>query len=320
VIKTKRIGLITLFAICDVKAGEISTSDITSKIAPRLNSPGRIADATKVVELLLTRDPSVAENLAKELDLNNTERQKIERRDSEDVDKYIQKNPSLLKNRALVLSSEKWHPGVIPIISARIAKQYNRPAVLISLDRGMGKGSMRTIPEFPLLPHLKELEDLLLNFGGHDFAAGLTIKEKNIENFKERFIARANQCLKDQDITAKLKLDAHIRFQDLTFDLLESLQLLEPFGNENPPPILFSDVIQLWLPKVIGKMHLKLYLAEEERTLEGVAFGMADRKESLLKKNLPLRVAFTPQINTFLNKASIQLQIRDFQIVENKRS
>ena len=318
--KTKRIGLITLFAICDVKAGEISTSDITSKIAPRLNSPGRIADATKVVELLLTRDPSVAENLAKELDLNNTERQKIERRDSEDVDKYIQKNPSLLKNRALVLSSEKWHPGVIPIISARIAKQYNRPAVLISLDRGMGKGSMRTIPEFPLLPHLKELEDLLLNFGGHDFAAGLTIKEKNIENFKERFIARANQCLKDQDITAKLKLDAHIRFQDLTFDLLESLQLLEPFGNENPPPILFSDVIQLWLPKVIGKMHLKLYLAEEERTLEGVAFGMADRKESLLKKNLPLRVAFTPQINTFLNKASIQLQIRDFQIVENKRS
>ena len=152
--KTRRIGLTKLFAICDLKVSEITPMDIASKVAPRLNSLGRIADPLKGVELLLIRDPIGAEQLAKELDLNNSERQKIERRDSEDVETLIRKHPEMLQHKALVLHSEKWHPGIIPIITARIAKQYNRPTVIIAMDQGVGKGSMRTIPEFPLLPYL----------------------------------------------------------------------------------------------------------------------------------------------------------------------
>ncbi|MBS0621260.1 MAG: single-stranded-DNA-specific exonuclease RecJ [Verrucomicrobia bacterium] len=311
--KTKRIGLVKLFTVCDLKLGDITPIDIASKVAPRLNSLGRIADPRKGVDLLLIRDPVGAESLAKELDLNNIERQKIERRDSDDVDHMILNQPLLLHQKAIILYSDKWHPGIIPIITARIAKQYNRPTVVISIDQGVGKGSIRTIPEFPLLPHLRENADLLENFGGHDFAAGLTIREENIALFRDRFIKAANSLLKEQDIVAKLHLDAKIQFGDLTFDFMESFNLLEPFGNENPTPILYCDARQIWPPKIVGKTHLKLYLEQNDRMLEGIAFGMAEKRGRLLKKNLTLHIAFTPQINNFLNKASIQLHVRDFQ-------
>ena len=313
--KTKRIGLVKLFTVCDLKLGEITPIDIASKVAPRLNSLGRIADPRKGVELLLIRDPVAAENLAKELDLNNIERQKIERRDSEDVESYILKNPQILGHKAIVLYSEKWHPGIIPIITARIAKQYNRPTVVISIDQGIGKGSIRTIHEFPLLQHLRDNAEILDNFGGHDFAAGLTIRAENIEKFQHNFIKAADQQLKDNDVISKLHLDAKINFGDLTFDFMESFSLLEPFGNENPAPILYCDAKQIWPPKVVGKTHLKLYLEQNDRMLEGIAFGMAQKRTRLLKKSLTLHIAFTPHINVFLNKSSIQLQIRDFQIV-----
>ncbi len=314
--KTKRIGLLKLFSICDLKLGDITPIDIASKVAPRLNSLGRIADPIKGVELLLLRDATTAEALAKELDLNNSERQKIERKDSEDVEQYIQENPQILKEKALVLVSDKWHPGIIPIITARITKQYNRPTLIIAIDNGLGKGSIRTIPEFPLLPLLKKNANLLENFGGHDYAAGLSIKEENINLFKEKFIAGVNEALQEQDIQTKLSIDAKIAFKDLTFDFMESLSLLEPFGNENPPPILYAIAKQIRPPKVVGKMHLKLYLEESDRILEGIGFGMAEKKSRLCKKNLTLEIAFTPQINNFLNKSSIQLQIRDFRVIE----
>lgn len=311
----KRIGLAKLLAVCEVSNADVTPMDIASKVAPRLNSLGRIADPNKGVELLLIRDPVAAEILAKELDLNNIERQRIERKDVEDVENYIENNPQIFDHRALVLHSAKWHPGIIPIITTRIAKLYNRPTVIIAIEKGLGKGSIRTIPEFPILPVLRESAELLENFGGHDFAAGLTIKAGNIEKFKENFIANADAALKEQDILAKLYLDAEISFGDLTFDFMESLNLLEPFGNENPPPIFYCDAKQSWSPKIVGKTHLKFYLEQKERLLEGIAFGMAERKSALCKKNLMMHVAFTPHINVFLNKSSIQLQIRDFKVI-----
>lgn len=313
--KTKRIGLAKLCILSEVKLSEITPLEIASKVAPRLNSLGRIADPNKGVQILLCREPVSAEALAKELEQHNQERQKIERKDSDDIDQYISKNPDIFKERALVLYSRKWHPGIIPIITARIAKNYNRPTLVIAIDDGIGKGSLRTISEFPLLPTLKEHADLLLNFGGHDYAAGLMIKEENIEKFKTKFIQTANRSLKEVDIRAKFSLDAKISFNDLTFDFMESLNLLEPFGNGNPAPIFYCEVKQIWPPKVVGKSHLKLYFDQNDRMLEGIGFGMADRRDALLKKNLSLMIAFSPHINNFLNKSSIQLQVKDFQVI-----
>jgi len=315
---TKRIGLTKLFEVCEINQEELTPMDIASKIAPRLNSIGRIADAKKGVELLLIRNAKHAEELAKELDLYNIERQKIERKASDEIEKYIASHRELLDEKAIVLYSDKWHPGIIPIITARITKQYNRPTLIIAIEKGIGKGSIRTIKQFPLLAVLKENEYLLVNFGGHDFAAGLTIKEENIEELKQNFIKSANDRLEDADIIAKMYLDAHTNFDDLTFDFMESIKLLEPFGNENPPPLLYCDAKQIWTPKIVGKIHLKMYLEQKERMLEGIAFNMANRKTALKRKNMNLEVVFTPHINIFLDKASIQLQVKDFKVKESK--
>lgn len=312
--KGKRMGLSKLFSICDVDLNDLTTFTIASKIAPRLNSLGRIDDPRKGVQMLLVKNAELAEKMALELDLNNIERQKIERTMSLNVDSTILEQPNILNNKAIVMASEKWHPGVIAIISTRISKQYNRPTVMLALDKGIGKGSLRSIREFPLLPTLKECADILLNFGGHDFAAGLTIKEEYIEEFKRRFIEAANCRLKDFDVMSKLPLDAEIKFSELTFDFMESARLLEPYGNENPQPILYCDAWQTWPPKVVGKTHLKLYLEQGDRVLEGVALGKAAHSPQLRKKNLKLRIAFTPQIN----KSSIQLLIRDFKVLEEE--
>lgn len=314
--KGKRMGLLKLFSICDVDMNDLSTFIIASKIAPRLNSLGRIDDPRKGVQMLLVKNAELAEKMALELDLNNIERQKIERTMSLDVDSKIIDHPEILSHKAIVMVSEKWHPGVIAIISTRISKQYNRPTVMIAIDKGVGKGSIRSIREFPLLSTLKDCSDLLLNFGGHDFAAGLTIKEEKIPEFKKKFIQYADQKLQDCDVMNKLQLDAEVQFSELTFDFMESIRLLEPYGNENPQPVFYCDAIQTWPPKTVGKSHLKLYLEQGDRVLEGVALGQAFKSSLLRKKNLKLRIAFTPQIN----KSSIQLLIRSIKILEENLS
>ena len=314
--KSKRIGLTKILSVCDINEDETTTTDIASKVAPRLNSLGRIANPMKGVEILLLHDAIEAERMAIELDLNNIERQKIERKNSDEVEEYIAKHPSILDNKAIILASENWHPGVIPIITARIAKQYNRPTIILSTENGVGKGSLRTIPEFPLLPVLRQHAKYLINYGGHNFAAGLTIKESDIDEFRSSFIKTVNESLRDNDIIPKLQLDAKVDFSDLTFDFLESLKLLEPFGTGNPAPILNTEATQTWPPKIVGKNHLKLYLEQDDRVLEGIAFGIAHRRQEIAKKNIKLRIAFTPYVNTFLNKSSIQLLIKDFQVIE----
>lgn len=310
----RRVGLSRLFALCDLHPSNATPSDIASKIAPRLNSLGRVADPSKGVELLLATDEAEADRLAHELDLHNVHRQKMERAAFEEIEALLLKQPTLSSAPAIFLSSSNWHPGVIPILAARIAKSHNRPTLLLSLENGVAKGSLRTIPEFPLLPILKELEDLLLNYGGHDFAAGLTVKAENISALEKRFLAAASQRLKRRDLQPKLHIDAAINLQELSFDLLESLSLLEPFGNENPPPILYADAIQAWPPKLIGGHHLKLFLMQEDRMLEAIAFHLGNRRSELLRKQLPIRIAFTPALSTFQGKTSIQLHIKDFTL------
>lgn len=310
----KRVGLAKLISISDLNPSNINVTHITSKIAPRLNSLGRIDDPRKGIALLLIKDSKKAEDLAKDLDLNNIERQKIERLASTDINDILTQSPDLLSEKAITLSSNDWHPGIIPIICTRLSKQYSRPVVIIAIDQGIGKGSIRSIPKFPLLNLLKENAHLLINFGGHDYAAGLSIKEENIEAFQREFVKYANSLLQDTDVRTKIYIDAKIDFNQINFDFMESLNLLEPFGNENPPPILFSDVNQAWPPKIIGNNHLKFYVEQNERMLEGIAFGMANKRKFIRKKGLPLRIAFTPQINFFQNKTSIQLFIRDFTV------
>lgn len=312
--RTKRIGLAKLIQIAECDLSDLSTYSIASKIAPRLNSLGRIDDPQKGVEMLLVRSTAQAEKMARELDLNNLERQKIEKVMVSDVEHTLNIHPEILKNKAIVLDSDRWHPGIIAILATRICKHYNRPAVVIAIDKEVGKGSLRSTHSFPLLELLKSFSDILLNFGGHDYAAGLSLKAEHIEEFRHRFIKAANEKLTTQDVMPKLYLDAEVKFHELTFDFMESLKLLEPYGNENPPPVLYTTAYQAWPPKTVGK-HLKLYLEQGDRMLEGMAFGKASLLPLLKRKNLALKIAFQPQINNFQGP-SIQLLIREIQILD----
>jgi len=197
-----------------------------------------------------------------------------------------------------------------------MSKLYNRPTVVITEDKGVLKASVRTIPEFAILPVLRENGSLFMNYGGHDYAAGFTITPENFPFFKERFLQAADRSLSDKDLFPKLMIDAKVSFKDLTFDFLESLSLLEPFGVDNPAPTLFCEADQVFPPKVIGKVHLKFYLEENGRQLEGIGFNLAMRRQELIKKKgSRLIVAFTPTINSYQEKTSIQLQIKDFLVL-----
>jgi single-stranded-DNA-specific exonuclease len=312
--KMQRLGLIELAATSKISMTKLSPTHIASKIAPRLNSLGRIANPIQGVELLLERDPYKAKQLAHLLEHHNIERQRIEKRAIEEIEEELRQHPHLAQEKALVLQSSHWHPGIIAILSARFAKQYHRPVLILAIEEGIGKGSLRTIPEFPLLPILKENRDLLLNFGGHDFAAGLTIQESLIPAFKQRFLSAATKILTSQDLLPKLHLDAQISFPELTFDLLDSLSLLEPFGHENPPPLFYTEVLQIHPPKIVGGHHLKLFLENGARTLSAIVFGSAHKQKELLNRS-HLHIAFTPQLHTAAHKTSIQLHVKDLLII-----
>lgn len=314
--KTKRIGLSKLLSICEIDVHDATTAVIASKIAPRLNSLGRIAEPENGVKLLLVRNTLAAEKLAVELNLYNIERQKIERMMTKDVEKTLQDRPEIIENRAIVLTSRKWHPGIIAILAMRLAKHFNRPCVMIASDGQIGKGSVRSIPEFPVLPVLKELSDLLLNFGGHDAAAGLTIREQEIGEFTTRFIRIANERLQETHITPKLFLDAQVDFDQLTFDLMDSLKLLEPHGQGNPSPVFYTEAVQVQDPKVIGRAHLKLFLEHNDRMLEGIASGQAYRLPMLRGWRGPMKVAYTPTVS----RSTIHLIVRDFQKMAPSRA
>lgn len=315
--RTKRVGLLSLFSLIGLEKKDLTALDVALKIAPRINSLGRISNPLKGLDLFLLKDSAKASALIREIDIINIERQKLEQSVFFSVDKIIKDNPKILLNKAVVLSSSEWHPRVIPTVAAKMAKQYNRPVAIVAIMNGEAKGSIRSIKQFPLLNPLKKCESFFINYGGHDFASGIILKEKNVESFKKKFIHIANSSLRTQDIETKLFLDAEASFKDLTYDLLSSLELLEPFGNDNPPPIFYSKVNKAWGPKQFGVNHLKLYLEQEGRILEGIAFGLGN-KMPLLKKNInqPLLIAYTPQINRFYNKNSIQLLIRDIKIID----
>jgi single-stranded-DNA-specific exonuclease len=310
--KTKRIGLSKLLSICEIDVHDASTSVIASKIAPRLNSLGRIAEPEDGVRLLLVRNTAAAEKLANELNLYNIERQKIERLMTKDVERVLKENKKHLENKAIVLTSRKWHPGIIAILAIRLSKHFNRPCVIIALDGQVGKGSVRSIAEFPVLPVLKELSSLLLNYGGHDAAAGLTIKEQCIEEFTRRFIEIADERLQEVHITPRLLLDAKVPFDQLSFELMDSLKLLEPHGHGNSAPVFYTTAHQVQKPRTMGRQHLKLFLGQGERILEGIASGQAHRASMIDEWKGPLEVAYTPQVSG----SSIHLVIRDFQKTE----
>lgn len=271
-----RPGMVALKQVGGVSS--VSTGTVGFRLAPRLNAGGRLADATKGVELLVTEDAEVARRLACDLDQENRARQVIEQEILDDALARIERDDGFAGRRTIVLASSEWHPGVVGIVASRLVERYYRPAVVIALDpeTGVGRGSCRGISGVHLYQMLERCRDVLQGFGGHKMAAGLSIRSDDVPALAERFEAAVRESTKAEDFVARLEVDAEVRLDEIDEGLISDLERLEPFGPGNAEPSFMCRGATVVSKRVVGESHLKLYLRQGSRAMSAMAFRMAD--------------------------------------------
>lgn len=309
--KSARPGIIALKKVCGVENGTITPEAISYRLAPRLNASGRLSQAEKAVRLLITSDQAEADRIALELSEENSRRQQIEAAIFKEACHMVEAEGA--PPHAIVLVSPDWHPGVIGISASRLVEQYYRPAILIALDGDIGHGSARSIEAFPIYEGLRHCEDLLVRFGGHGYAAGLTISRRNIDTLRQKLNALIASTLQPEDFIPKLYIDARMELSEITESLIAEIQALAPFGAGNPQPLFVSDTFSAGTPFVVGNGHMKMCLAVERTNLEVIGFGMEAR---IPPPNSSVQVVFVPEINVWQGSRKIQLTVKDLQVVE----
>ncbi len=306
----QRPGISALKEVAGLQGKRISVGTVGFSLAPRINASGRLERADMAFRLLTTDSPEEARELAKSLDAVNKERQDVEEAITE------QARQSCLKEEAgaFVLSAEDWHPGVIGIVASRIVEEFYRPAALISVKDGIGKGSARSIPGFDLYAGLARCSDLLLGFGGHKYAAGFTIAEARIPEFRDRLNSIVLQDVGPEGFTRVLSIDGSVTLDELTMELMEELEKLAPFGQGNPEPKLGSRRLEVISSRVVGKNHLKLRLKGRSGTaLDAIAFKRGDLM-GRVRDGSRVAAVFTPRINAWNGKSAVELEIRDIKM------
>ena len=278
---TENLGLSALMEQSKISSDNITSTSVAFMLAPRINAAGRFGSPTTAVKLLLTDDEDEANELAAELSRLNNERKAVEQKILEDIDKIVTENPNMLNERVLIFSGEGWHHGVIGIVSARIVEKYGKPNFIISIDGDIARGSARSVNGFSIFDALTACDDLLVRFGGHMGAGGLSIKNENINAFKERIAVFSREkfpVMPHLEITAEKVLDKN----DLTVKAIESLSVLEPFGEGNSRPIfaLLGAKVEEIIPLSQGK-HSKLKLNYNGIIVFSVLFGVNPLKLSI---------------------------------------
>jgi single-stranded-DNA-specific exonuclease len=270
-----------LRALCEVTRirGIPSTSDIGFRIGPRLNASGRLGDATRSLALLQTNDPAEAALLARQLESHNRERQTVEQRTHDEALGELASAFDSASDMTIVLAREGWHVGVIGIVASRIQRLHHRPVVIIGIDpeTGCGKGSCRSIDGLSMVEALRACDSHLLKYGGHAMAAGLTLRSEQLPAFRKAFNQFAAERLSPKDLCPQVNISGVVPCGCLTEKLYREIEMLAPFGRDNPEPVFaFSDVEFRRPPQCFGNRHFKLFLRTGEGETEGVAFGLAD--------------------------------------------
>jgi single-stranded-DNA-specific exonuclease len=271
--QTSRIGLRKLMQVAGVRP-PILPEDIGYRLGPRLNAAGRLSTAEKSLRLLLTDDDSEATMLAAELDHQNRERQEVEKQIFEAAIEKIEDRLDLARDAAIVVGARGWHPGVLGIVASRIARRYHRPTIVIGFDEnGLGKGSGRSIEGLNLIEALGCCAERLDKFGGHEMAAGLALREGNFDLFAEGFRKVARERLSDEALQPCVRLDHELAFTEIDMDFLRWHEMLQPFGNGNPQPLLLArDVEPVAPPRIVNEKHLILRLRQGNRHRRAVYF------------------------------------------------
>ena len=315
--QTHKSGLQALLDVAGLREKELSTGHMLFLLAPRINAAGRMGDATRVVDLLITEDQQKAAQLAEELNVENKRRRKEDTLTFEAARDIAEKDPVLRESKGLVLASDTWHPGIIGIVASRMVEAFNRPVVMISTAGEKGRGSARTVGDFHLYNAIKECSDLLIQFGGHHHAAGLSIEKDRIDEFRQRFNEVVAARATPADFIPKLEIDSEIELDEVTPRMVKLMKMIGPFGPANHHPVLVSrNLSVVGKLRTIGmeKKHLRFRVRQKGRTMDAIGFGMAHFADRLNDSRDRLDLAYTLEENTFRGETSLQMRIKDIQL------
>ena len=294
---------------------KMKTANIGFQLAPRINAMGRMASSDKSLKLLVTQNRNEAKQLALELDNENKYRQMIEREILQQTYDLIEKNRYAEESAGLVVASDNWHPGVIGIVASRVVDKYFKPTVILTEDNGVYKGSARSIPGFHLYDGLDSLSDILISFGGHKYAAGVKLEKKNLEEFRERFNEVVKSSVKEEDFIPEIYIDAEIDSKDITNEIMQWLEKLEPYGQGNKEPVFFMrNVYKYQVESFVGKdfNHLKCFFEKNGLIFDAIGFNMKEYK-SLMAENDKFDILFSLVHNIWKNTKTIQLNLKDIK-------
>jgi single-stranded-DNA-specific exonuclease len=315
--ETRNIGLRAMIRAAGLQNKLMTAGRVGYILAPRLNAAGRVGHAMLGVQLLMTKDEHEANSIARKLEELNATRQELDHQTLEEAREMIDLlDPA--ETYGIVLAKEGWHPGVIGIVASRIVEIYGRPAVLIAIDGEIGKGSGRAIHALDLHAALGKCSDLLLRYGGHRAAAGITIERARIDDFILRFNQVARSMLKPEDLTPEIRIDLEIGIDGANEELERLLRHFEPFGVGNPSPVLVARGVRLVAPpKLIGRDGLKLRLTAGRGELEAIGWGMAERAPEF-DMNTPLDLAFRLERDDYHGESRLQARIADISPQRDK--
>jgi len=316
---TSNPGLKALLKKSGADISAINEETIGFFIAPRLNAAGRLDSADPAVDLLLTEDSSEASMIAEEIDQLNKDRQAIVQQIAEEAFREVEEHFPVEENAVLVIGKEGWNPGVVGIVASKLTEKYYRPAIVLSFDleKGLAKGSARSIPGFDLFKNLSQSRDILPHFGGHPMAAGMTLRIEHVEELRNRLNQAAKQQLNEDDFIPLTVLDAEINLGDVDLASIEQMQMLAPYGTDNPKPkVLIKDVNISSLKKIgSDKNHLKLSVENAGNTLDGVGFGLGSLYEEI-SPDAKISMIGELSINDWNNMRKPQMFLQDVAITQ----
>ncbi len=305
------IGLQALLQSYQIKQ-EYEVSDIVFGIGPKINAAGRIADAKSSVKLLIEEDFHHALNLAKTLIENNTERKDIDNDITKEAMDILEASEALRQRKSTVLYSEKWHKGVIGIVASRLIETYYKPTIIFSEVNGMLTGSARSIKDFDVHDAIGACGDLVIQYGGHKYAAGLTIKKESFEAFTEKFEEIVAMNSTEELRTPEIEYDMELNFEDITSKFFAVLDQFKPHGPGNMVPIFRTNNLHDAGSRIVKEKHLKLIAVQKGIKFDGIGFNMSDFYP-LISKNMPFDICHSLEMNEYKGKKNLQLKVRDIR-------
>ena len=308
------IGLSAIMAVAGIEAKKLTINDLVYKIGPRINACGRMKSGRAAVELLLTDDTHFARQQAEEVNHHNEDRRDCDSETTKEALQQLQEDPTYANRRSTIVYAPHWHKGVVGIVASRLIETYYRPTIVLTAgENGIISGSARSVGGFDIYAAIDSCHDLLTNFGGHKYAAGLSMHINNLPRFRERFEAYVATHIQPNQLQPTLDIEAELQLGDITKSFYNVLRYLEPFGPGNPRPLFVSRrLINHRDTRVVGKEreHLRLDVTDRVNAITGIAFGRADMAEYIQNGNA-VDICYELNENTFNHFTTIQMMVQD---------